>query len=336
MLAHIVPIIIASGGVPIAAVRRWLTESTQPVNAVAATQAAIAIGDESLIWLALDHVRADARCLAFEYLAPELPDPLPVQLLNLRSDRGSRVRRALVKELSTRPHSDHLPVLMQLTRDKWSDAEPRYDEPDSNPIAREAVAALAQFRPLPIANGRELLELAKSTDDRELRREALAAAAEHCSPAIRRDIWAIVGNKELGGWTRVDAVDALSQASFVEVDIVRSITTKRLMSLPAPLAASVTVLVGLHQSVAEAVRILERLGQSHAHRALLLLGVAVLENRDHAAAVDLLDLLDVDHPARRLLDEEEELLPGTVLDDLGDVRIRRHVQLWLSYRIAGA
>ncbi|MNN89762.1 hypothetical protein D3C81_2076200 [compost metagenome] len=61
-----------------------------------------------------------------------------------------------------------------------------------------------------------------------------------------------------------------------------------------------------------------------------------MENRDHAAAVDLLDLLDVDHPARRLLDEEEELLPGTVLDDLGDVRIRRHVQLWLSYRIAGA
>lgn len=31
-----------------------------------------------------------------------------------------------------------------------------------------------------------------------------------------------------------------------------------------------------------------------------------------------------------------ELLPGSVLDDLGGVRIRRHVQLWLSYRIAGA
>ncbi|KPN91543.1 hypothetical protein AL066_14810 [Pseudomonas nunensis] len=58
-------------------------------------------------------------------------------------------------------------------------------------------------------------------------------------------------------------------------------------------------------------------------------------SRDRAVAVELLDLLDVDHPAQRLLDKEEELLPGSVLDYQGDVRIRRYVQLWLSYRIAG-
>jgi len=45
-------------------------------------------------------------------------------------------------------------------------------------------------------------------------------------------------------------------------------------------------------------------------------------SRDRAVAVELLDLLDVDHPAQRLLDKEEELLPGSVLDYQGDVRIR--------------
>lgn len=46
-----------------------------------------------------------------------------------------------------------------------------------------------------------------------------------------------------------------------------------------------------------------------------------------------LKLLDAGRPARRLL-ATDELLPPTVLDDLGDVRIRRHVGRWLNDRIA--
>ena len=333
LLAHIVPIIIASGGVPVAAIRRWLIESTQPANAVAAAQAAISIGDKPLVWLALNHARADARCLALEYLVPGLQDPLPAQLLNLAFDRGSRVRRTLVSVLSNRPHCDHLPVLMQLSKDQWSDADPRYDEPDSYPIARESVAALAHYTPLPFEKGAQLLELAESTDDRRLRREALLTAAELGGPKIRQEIWTVVANENLGLWARVDGVDALSRASNVETELLERITAKWLMKLSAPLAASVTVLVSQHLPVPEVVRILERVGQSQTHRALLLLGVIVLESRDHFTAVNLLGLLDAGHPARRVLNGGNELLPHTVLDDLGDVRIRKQVQLWLKDRI---
>jgi hypothetical protein len=104
--------------------------------------------------------------------------------------------------------------------------------------------------------------------------------------------------------------------------------------LPAPLAVSATVLVSAHLAVPDAVGILEQMGHSNSHRALLLLGAVALERRDRAAALGLLDLLDAEHPARKLLDLDGELLPRTVLDDLGDVRIRRYVRPWLQNRIA--
>lgn len=331
-LAAIIPVMIASGSRPVGAIRRWLAEAKGQADAAAATEAAIAIGEEPLVWLALNHERADARQTALEYLVPRLPDPLPVELLGHAGDKGSRVRRSLTAALSGRPHPEHLPVLMQLTQDRWSDAEPRYDEPDSYPIAREAVAALAKYGSLEDWIGGKLVELAKDTADRQLRRDALSAAAQLCGPKIREEIWSLVAIKELG-WLRVDAIDALSTATTVEPELLGKITEDRLMRLPAPLAASATVLVGAHLPVADALRILERVGHSQSHRALLLLGAVALESRDRGAALGLLKLLDAGHPAQALL-ASDELLPSTVLDDLGHVRIRRYVRPWLSHRIA--
>jgi hypothetical protein len=333
VLAKIVPVIIASGARPTAAIRRWLAETRDKYLAVGATEAAIAIGEEDLVWLARHHHRADARLAALEYLAPRMPDPLPLELLRLATDPGSRVRRALVSVLGARPHAHHLSVLMRLTWDKWSDAEPQYNERDSYPIARKATAALAQYGSLPDAIGDDLLELARETTDRRLRQTTLGAAAQLCGPEIRKKIWTLVANKQIGG-LRVDALDALSTASTVEVDIVKRITVDSLIKLPAPLAVSATVLVSAHLAVPDAVRILEHIGHSNSHRALLLLGAAALESRDRAAALGLLDLLGAKHPARKLLDLNGELLPSTVLDDLGDVRIRRYVRPWLQDRIA--
>jgi hypothetical protein len=334
VLAKIVPVMIASGASPTAAIRRWLAETRDKALAVGATEAAIAIGDEDLVWLARDHDRADARRIALEYLAPRMPDPLPPRLLDLATDPGSRVRRALVRALSTRPHANHLPVLMRLTRDRWSDEITYFDEQGSSnsyPIAREATRALVDYGTLPDAMGDELLELAGETSDRSVRQEALSAAAQLCGPEIRKKIWSLAANEQLG--FRVDATDALMGASTVEVDIVRQITADRLIRLPAALAASETVLVSVHLPVPDAVRIVEQMGHSNSHRALVLLGAVALESRDRAAALGLLDLLDAEHPARKLLDLDGELLPRTVLDDLGDVRIRRYVRPWLPDRI---
>ena len=333
VLEAIVPVMIASGLRPTQAIRRWLTQTRDKASAVAATRAAIAIGDEELVRLALGHDRADARLAAFEHLVLTLPDPFPRELLGFSTDPGSRVRLALVRELARRPDPEHLAVLIGMTRDKWSDAEPMHDDADSHPIARAAIEALAPYGSIPNEVGVGLAALALASRDRKLRQAALNAAAALCGPEVRYRIWTLVDTGKTAT-VRVDALDALCAAPTVEVEIVERITAETLMKLPAPMIASATILIAVHRAVDDAVAVFEQVAHSNLHRVLLLLGARVMEERDRTAALRILGLLTAGHPARRLLDLNGELLPRTVLDDLGDVRIRRYVQPWLQDLIA--
>jgi hypothetical protein len=128
VLNKIVQVMIVSGATPSAAIHRWLLETEDFQLSKAAAEAAIGIKDDTLAWLALGQKRADAREVAIEYLATTLPDPLPQRLLDLSSDPGSRVRRALVRILADRPHPDHQGVLIRLINDDWSDAAERVND----------------------------------------------------------------------------------------------------------------------------------------------------------------------------------------------------------------
>jgi len=334
VLGEIAPIMIASGGAPSAAIRRWLVETTDHRLAKAAAEAAIRIADDALVWLALDHVRADAREVAVPYLAGCLPDPLRPRLLDLSSDPGSRVRRALVRILTTRPCAEHQSVLLKLLDDDWSDAEAFHNEEPSYPIARDAVGGLAAYGSLSDDIGEALLSRAERTDDRSLGMVALDAAAQRCGPTIRKKIWAL-SFVDQPRWVRVDAIDALSRSDVVESEIVDAITAKLLLRLAPPLAASACVLLATHGRVEAVVVAMERVACSARHRALLLLGACGLADRDRPAALGLLALLGADHPARRLLDlADGERLPKTVLDDLGHIRFRKAVRGWLEDKIA--
>jgi hypothetical protein len=134
--------------------------------------------------VALGRARADARETAIAHLAAFLPDPLLLRLLDFSYDPGSRVRRALVRILTGRPHAEHQSVLLRLIDDDWSDAEAFHNEPPSYPIAREAVVGLAAYGSLSDAIGEALLSRAERTDDRSLSIVALGTAAQCCSPAI--------------------------------------------------------------------------------------------------------------------------------------------------------
>lgn len=333
VLNKIIPIMIASGATPLKTVERWLSETRDHQLARAAAEAAIVLDDDALVWRALSHPRADAREVAMRYLATTLADPLPKPLLEMAVDPGSRVRRGLVSILNKRLHPDHRQVLVGLIGDQWSDAEPHYDEAESYPLAREAACALGAYENLSDDIGDALLARAERTDDRLLGTEALRVAAQRCGPDIRRKIW-VLATQSKPRWFCVDAIDALSTAPTVEADILEAITPERLLRMSAPLAASATVLIATHAPVEVAVRTVERVAQSNDRRALLLLGVSALADRDRSAATGLLDLLAPTHPARRLLDlPEGERLPATVLDDLGSIRVRRAVRVWYGETI---
>ena len=334
VLDRIVPVMIVSGSAPSAAIRRWLVETEDHQLAKAAAETAICIQDDDLVWLALEHTRADARVAALAYLANSLPNPLPKRILELSSDPSSRVRRSLVRILTARPHPDHQSVLLRLIDDEWSDVDIFHNEPPSYPIAREAIVGLAAYGRLSDEIGEALLFRAERTDDRSLGIVALNTAAQCCGPAIRKKIWAL-SFLDQPRWVRVDAIDALSQADAVESDILDAITAEHLLRLAPPLAASACVLLAIHGRVDAVVEAMERIAHSTKSRALLLLGIDRLADRDRRAAIGLLALLGSDHPARRLLDlTSGEQLPKTVLDDLGHIRIRKAVQGRLNDKIA--
>ncbi|MDD9732306.1 hypothetical protein PVW46_20595 [Mameliella sp. AT18] len=334
VLDKIVPVMIASGATSLAAIRRWLLETEDFQLAKAAAEAAIGINDDALAWLALGHVRADAREAVIEYLSSRLPDPLPQRLLDLSQDPGSRVRRTLVRVLAGRPHPVHQRVLIRLMNDDWSDAAAFHKEPPSYPIAREAIGGLAAYGSLTDEIGEALLNLAKRTDDRSLGMKALNTSAQCCGPAIRKKIWdlALINQAR---WVRVDAIDALSFADVVETEILDAIDAKLILELPPPLAASACVLLAVQGQVDAVVGTMERIAHSTKRRALLLLGAFGLADRDREAATGLLALLEKGHAASRLLDlADGEQLPASALSDLGHIRIRKVVQEWLNEKIA--
>ncbi|WP_417247471.1 hypothetical protein [Celeribacter sp.] len=220
-----------------------------------------------------------------------------------------------------------------MTGDTWSDADPSHNETASYPIAREAVAALAAYAPVPDEIGDHLIELATTTPDRALSQKCVQVGACYGSLAIRMKIRAMIGDRERG-WLRLNALDALVFADTIEPEILKPFTAERIMRLgPAP-ATSATVLVCVHAPLEVAVALCERMAHSNADRSLPVLGTYFLHDRDPDAAQRILELLPEDHPARRICADEDELLPASVLDGLGDVKRQRWVHKWLRNRIA--
>lgn len=99
---------------------------------------------------------------------------------------------------------------------------------------------------------------------------------------------------------------------------------------------SATVLVCVHAPLKIAVVLCERMAPSNADRSLAALGAYFLQDRDPDAAQRILELLPEDHPARRICADEDELLPASMLDGLGNVKRQRWVHKWLRNRIAKA
>ena len=96
------------------------------------------------------------------------------------------------------------------------------------------------------------------------------------------------------------------------------------------IAVHCTTMLARHLSISDAVALLELVGKSSASRSLLLVGVVAMRDRDSVTARRLLDILDAGHPARQLPDLGDSKLPQTARDDLGCVRLRRSVGVYLK------
>ena len=163
----------------------------------------------------------------------------------------------------------------------------------------------------------------------------MQVAACYGSLSIRTKIRAMIDDRERG-WFRLDALDALVFADTIEPEVFKPFTGERIIRLAPALAAPATVLVCVHAPLEVAVALCECMSHSNADRSLAVLGAHFLQDRDPSASQRILEMLTEDHPARQLFADEDELLPASVLDGLGNIKRQRWVQKWLIKRIAKA
>ena len=327
ILGRLLPILLMNGPTPLDVIRRLLLEAENRDLACKAAETAVALDDEELIGLALQHPRADTRQIALEHRLSQCNGVVPADLLAFATDRGSRVRRALLDKVALWPHPNHIETLLKLSNDRWSDAEPHYDEPESYPIARGAVEALTRYETLDDRIGNELVDLALETLDNKLACVAFAVVAARCGPSLRASILDLSNNKTLN-WKRVHALQGLTAAPLVEWQLLEKLSNEWILAVAPPVAVAGVELLCTHLPVAEAVQRLEAISHSNKRRSLILVGADVLKARDQKAATGVLNLLEPGHPARQLFAGVP--LPRSILNDLGNVRVRRFVEAFLS------
>ncbi len=330
IVGDLIEVLTASGRRPLAAVARWLHEAEDPHEAVRALQAAARLGGEYLLWQGLVHPMADARSTALELLADSLSTPLPANILALAADKGSGVRRALVETLRPRRHRDHQAVLLTLLYDAWSNADPQHDEPPHYQVAHDALRALEPYPDTPEGLGERLLALASATPDPTLRDKALAFATRRCGPKARRMIWRLAWSKP-AGWDKIAALEALTAAEIVESAILDHLDADFIQGLSPPYAVAALRLHAAHASHEAVLAMADWLAADARRRALLLVIADRTKLRDPGLAAQVIALLPPEHPAQALLDaDRKRKLAASVLDDLGDVRIRVFVRRQLE------
>lgn len=142
--------------------------------------------DQSLISLGLKHEFARCRVTAMNAVFVTTSSPLPQNLLELRQDDSSLVRKRLVEMLEERPHGDHTDVLINLTFDTWTPDQHHHGYTVDYPIADKAAELLLEQPGLSDDQYQEVINSLRKTDNNGVRQTLLQTMVRHGSPD-RRD-----------------------------------------------------------------------------------------------------------------------------------------------------
>jgi hypothetical protein len=306
-----------------------LAHSDQKESAVLAVELAHAEGRTDIVEAALLHRFTDVMAKAMHIIADPLPAPLPQVILDRVEAKGHPVRTALVALMDAKPHAAHIPTLLTLVEDRFSNRD-YHDNEESLPIARAAVAALAKVGPLSTSDAKRMLETALETYDFDLRRHILALLAIG-SAEVQRHILSLALKKHPAGVRRAAVAALLAAEASLDPTVIAAITPERLLRQAAPIAAELTIILGWRGDAAQVQAAAEALSASASRRVFLVLLVAARRDRDAAEAERLAAHLPEDHVGRTwALGHDIGEVPDEVLNDLGDVWAVAEVLFYLK------
>jgi hypothetical protein len=297
-----------------------LWDATDIERALLALRAAVAAELWEFVEPALHHPRADIREKAFRSLAAQGRYISPSAILELATDKGSRVRLALVEALATRSDMSDLAAVVMLCRDEWSEDIPNFDENVDCPIAVKAAKIVYGYGAIAPRFTATLLETAESHPDHDVRRIIFAALAVHGEDAARQRISELVFSRT-DLWLAVDAASALGAAEEqLAPELIEQATSNWFITkAPAALAVTMAVVVGQSATSKSVREIATELSVSQRRRVLLVPLAEGASRRDEGLAGYVLDLLPPGHAAKSIFEASRPAkLPSSVFDDLGD------------------
>ncbi|GAA0586721.1 hypothetical protein [Rhizomicrobium electricum] len=311
---------------------RWLLQhTTDPDTALSAIEAAIRHSMTHDIEAAANHQYAHVRARAITAIGEGIPAPLPTGLLVRARDRASPVRKALVTLIKAKPHQDYVTTLMQLAKDRWSSTSSYYNEPTNLPIARDAVDALAGLAPLVERDLDELFTIGIDTSDNTLRSDIFRLLANTGGKPCQTRLFELAIKPGGGALIRrAAAYGLLEAADMLDHEIISRITLRLLITRYEPVAAALMILLSYRGEPSLILAATQELATNTKRRALILLAVWVLKDRDMALANDIAAMLPENHLALKwAFGTQLATVDDALIADLGNTAICKEVLVYM-------
>jgi hypothetical protein len=310
-------------------------EDTHPC--AEAIAAAIALGLTPIVENALDHMFADVVAPALGAIGEPLPGPLPQGLLEFAKAEGSPVRKSLVALLVSKPHLDHVPTLMTLAHDEWSNSHRRYEEDDHFPIAHQAIAALAALSTLPEGDLERLDALAIDTTDPKLRYDIFQLLVTHGGKPMQKRLLERACAPGRQAVRRAAAHALVFKSESLDPTVVSAIDVETAATRMPSVAAALVLVVGHRGSDQFVLEFAQVLAARSKRRVLVLLAIWLTRDDRPGLSAELETLLPTGHTAVAWLRTgPAKAAEDALVKDLGDPAICNEVLRWLNPKEAKA
>lgn len=292
----------------------------------AAIELTITLGHWPLVRNALSHRFANVREHALVALAEPVSGPLPAELLTLAEDKGNRVRKALATLLRTRRYPEHVPALVQLAADTWSNYRQYYGEDADCPIAQQAADVLLEFSPIDDPHAAALVEVARQSPDTQVARTLLAALVRNGSNEVRQNVMSLALSTGAPPMHRFAAEALVRELDHVSADLAHQITDAVLLRRAPGVSAPLTIVLGACASTERIRAAAQALAGEPARQALLIpLWFATREAHPLLANEIAQGLPASLLPAIIAAGDDGPKLPRTAISTLGDLRVTQQV-----------
>ncbi|MHC2672774.1 hypothetical protein ACVI1J_004937 [Bradyrhizobium diazoefficiens] len=279
--------LLSAGGVSI---EPWLREillasgdnDAQLSTAKRAAELAVEKSLNPLLEECLKHRFADVRQVALIALATATTGALPSDMLSFASDKGHRVRSAVLDLIKARGHEGHMSAILQLAQDTWTPDQVHYGEEAHFPIAQSAAELLWEPPQLDDAYISTIGGIFHKSSDHDVKLALMQALVRNGTDEARRRVMREALRTGNPPHHRLAAEALVKEHAQVDAALASEITDDHLLLKAAAVSYQLTLVAGLCADVGRVSAVAKTLAAKPERRAFLLpLALAAIDRDEN-------------------------------------------------------